>query len=146
MPRCPYLHLNSPLITASAPTESDLQGYRIEGVQGDALGATARSREQRQRRGRQMAGSRGSWGTTGPGMKGWTQSGHVLEARPRQKDPKVEGMTDLSLHSSIGEIASHAGILAVGTVLGCDVLGGALPEGGFLARAPDFTQVDRTHA
>lgn len=60
--------------------------------------------------------------------------------------PKVECMTDLSLHSSVGEVASYTGILAVGTVLSCDVLGGTLPEGGLLARAPDFTQVDSTHA
>lgn len=60
--------------------------------------------------------------------------------------PKVECIADLSLHSSIGEVASYTSILAMGTVLGCDVLGGTLPEGGFLTRAPNFTQVDSTHA
>lgn len=60
--------------------------------------------------------------------------------------PKVECMTDLSLYSSVGEVASYSSVLAMGTVLSCDVLGGTLPEGGLQARAPDFTQVDRTHA
>lgn len=55
-------------------------------------------------------------------------------------------MTDLGLHPSVGEVAPDPCILAVGAVLSCDVLGGASPKGGFLARAPNFTQVDGTHA
>lgn len=55
-------------------------------------------------------------------------------------------MTDLGLHASVGEVAPDSCILAMGTVLSCDVLRGAFPKGGFLARAPNFTQVDGTHA
>lgn len=55
-------------------------------------------------------------------------------------------MTDLGLYPSVGQIASDSSILAMGTVLGRDVLVGALPEGGFLSRASNFTQVNGTHA
>lgn len=55
-------------------------------------------------------------------------------------------MTDLGLHPSVGEVAPDPRILAVGAVLSRDVLGGASPKGGFLARASNFTQVDGTHA
>lgn len=55
-------------------------------------------------------------------------------------------MTDLGLYPSVGQVASDPSILAMGTVLSCDVLVGALPEGGFLSRASNFTQVDGTHA
>lgn len=37
MPRYPYLHLDSPFISAAAPTESDLSEYRGE-VQGELWG------------------------------------------------------------------------------------------------------------
>lgn len=55
-------------------------------------------------------------------------------------------MTDPGLYPSVGQVASDSSILAVGTVLSCDVLVRALPEGGFLSRASNFTQVDGTHA
>lgn len=52
---------------------------------------------------------------------------------------QVESVADLSLHSSVGQVASDCGILAVGAVLSCDVPVGALPEGGLMSRAPNFT-------
>lgn len=55
-------------------------------------------------------------------------------------------MTDPGLYPSVGQVASDSSILAMGTVLSCDVLVGALPEGGFLSRASNFTQMDGTHA
>lgn len=54
--------------------------------------------------------------------------------------------SDLGLYPSVGQVASDSSILAMGTVLSCDVPVGALPEGGFLARASNFTQMDGTHA
>lgn len=52
MPRYPYLHLDSPFISAAAPTESDLSEYRGEGnFGGGGLG---------QRKGSQMVGLCGS--------------------------------------------------------------------------------------
>jgi hypothetical protein len=54
-------------------------------------------------------------------------------------------MTDLGLYPSIGKVASDPSILAMGTVFCCDILVGALPEGGLLTRTSNFTQVDGTH-
>lgn len=59
---------------------------------------------------------------------------------------EVESMADLGLYPSVGQIASDPSILAVRTLFSSDVLGGALPEGGLLARTSNFTQVDGTHA
>lgn len=58
----------------------------------------------------------------------------------------MESTTDPGLYPSVGHVASDSGILAMGAVLSCDVLVGALPEGGFLSRASNFTQMDGTHA
>lgn len=55
-------------------------------------------------------------------------------------------VTDLGVHPCVGQVASDSSIPAMGTVFSCDVLVGALPEGGFLSRASNFTQVDGTHA
>lgn len=81
-----------------------------------------------------------------PGLDKGLDAATLFGGQARVGRPKVECMTDLSLHPSIGEVAPDTCVLAVGTVLSCDVLGGALPKGGFLSRAPDFTQVDSTHA
>lgn len=91
----------------------------------------------------------GEWGCwvgaarwRGPGTVGWeavrlqimTRTGE--EARSLNRSGKK---TDLGLYPSVGQVASDSGIPAMGTVLGCDVLVGALPEGQFLSRASNFT-------
>lgn len=93
-------------------------------------------------KGWQMEALGGSCWVVGAWTVGWeavslqimTRTGE--ETRSLNRTGKI---TDLGLYPSIGQVASYSSILAMGTVLGCDVLVGALPEGGFLSRASNFT-------
>lgn len=94
-------------------------------------------------------GSGGSCSTAGAWGSGHTSEhddnwiGHEAPEGTRAKGERV---TDPGVHPSVGQVASDCSILAVGAVLGCDVLVRAPPEGGLLSRASNFTQVDGTHA